>query len=68
MMYDAIAPLAMLAMLAIAVSAFIICARRDTVPEPFDAEHVLDEVYDEDEAYEDDEDDFLNFLIESDQI
>ncbi len=68
MMYDAIAPLAMLAILAIAVSAFIICARRDTVPEPFDAEHVLDEVYDEDEAYEDDEDDFLNFLIESDQI
>ncbi len=50
MMYDAIAPLAMLAILAIAVSAFIICARRDT------------------EAYEDDEDDFLNFLIESDQI
>ncbi len=68
MMYDAIAPLAMLAMLAIAVSVFIMWARRDTVPEPFAAEHVLDEVYDEDEAYEDDEDDFLNFLIESDQI
>ena len=65
MMYDVIAPLVAIAIAAIAVSVFIMWARRDTVPEPFAAEHVLDEVYDEDEAYEDD---FLNFLIESDQI
>ncbi len=64
MMYDAIAPLAMLAMLAIAVSAFIICARRDTVPEPFDAEHVLDEVCDSGYNIDEDDDEFLEYFGE----